>query len=217
MSIAARFVRCESTRHHRLRGLLCLLLVVLGVQQASAQLEFESAPINYQKAPTNDPIARLQKRMNSGEVTLKFDRHHGYLPAVLDALNIPVSSQMLVFSQTSFQLRRITPTRPRAVYFSDDMYIGWVQYGDVVEVSAVDPTTGSDLLRVGASGESQTESSFEIADNARRATHPLARKVCPGIWSARSFLMSVVARCLVRGPSLPTIAARSTSVGAVGM
>lgn len=109
---------------------------------ASAQVEFEREPILYHERERNDPIARLQKRIDAGETTLEFDPEHGYLPAVLRELKVPESSQMLVFSKTSFQLRRISAARPRAVYFSDDVYVGWVQHGDVVEVSAVDPVLG---------------------------------------------------------------------------
>ena len=136
----------QSTHFHR--SLLPVVpvfaaLVLCGIQSVSAQPEFESEPINYSTAPTNDPVAKLQKLLDSGERELIFDEEHGYLPAVLDALNVPPSSQMLVFSQTSFQLRRIRPTRPRAIYFGDDMYVGWVQDGDVVEISAVDPQQGA--------------------------------------------------------------------------
>ncbi|MCP4174450.1 MAG: hypothetical protein GY758_27180, partial [Fuerstiella sp.] len=51
--------------------------------------------------------------------------------------------QMLVFSKTSLQLRRITPRTPRAIYFADDIYVGYCQSGDVLEISAVDPQLGS--------------------------------------------------------------------------
>jgi hypothetical protein len=50
---------------------------------------------------------------------------------------------MLVFSKTSFQRDRISPASPRAIYFNDDTYIGWVQLGEVIEVSAVDPQKGA--------------------------------------------------------------------------
>ncbi len=106
------------------------------------QLEFEAEPINYDTAPATDPVAQLQQRVERGEIRLAYDEAHGYLPAVLEALHVPVSSQMLVFSKTSFQQRRITPRRPRAVYFNDDVYVGWVQGGDVVEFSAADPQLG---------------------------------------------------------------------------
>lgn len=118
----------------------CLLLVAC---PAFGQLRFEAEPINYQTAPVNDRVSKLQRQLDGGEITLPYDDKHGYLPAVLEQLGVPVSSQMLVFSKTSFQLRRISPWRPRAVYFSDDTYIGYVQDGDVVEVSSVDPNQGA--------------------------------------------------------------------------
>ena len=131
-------------RHLVTRLLLTIALVAAcGVRSTNAQLDFEGEPINYLDAPSSGPVAQLQKKIDSGQLELKYDERHGYLPAVLDALEIPYSSQMLVFSQTSFQLRKISRQRPRAVYFNDDVYIGWVQGGDVVEVSSMDPKLGA--------------------------------------------------------------------------
>lgn len=130
---------------HLLTHLLVVaaFVVIQSGQTVMAQLDFEGEPINYLDAPSVDPVAKLQEQIDSGQLKLKYDNKHGYLPAVLDALGIPHSSQMLVFSQTSFQLRKISRHRPRAVYFGDNIYIGWVQGGDVVEVSAVDPELGA--------------------------------------------------------------------------
>lgn len=90
----------------------------------------------------NDPVAKLQRDLASGKRTLKRDPKTGYLKPVLEALGVPVSSQTLVFSKTSFQLQRISPDNPRALYFNDDVYVGYVPGGDVVELSAVDPEKG---------------------------------------------------------------------------
>lgn len=117
----------------------CLLLS----DSVEAQVEFEQAPISYDSRPTHDPVTQLQARLDDGEVQLRFDEDHGYLPAVLKALGVPESSQSLVFSKTSFQVRRITSRRPRAIYFNHHAYVGWVQHGDVVEVSAVSPEQGA--------------------------------------------------------------------------
>jgi hypothetical protein len=76
-------------------------------------------------------------------VKLKFADDHGYLPALLKELNVPQSSQVLVFSKTSFQRERITPKTPRALYFNDDVYVGFCLRGDVLEVSAVDTKIGT--------------------------------------------------------------------------
>ena len=117
--------------------------LVLMNNRTEAQVEFERSPISYHSHTTHDPISLLQKRIDQGDVQLKFDDKHGYLRAVLDALDVPQTSQALVFSKTSFQLRRITSRRPRAIYFNDRVYIGWVQKGDVIEVSSVDPEQGA--------------------------------------------------------------------------
>ncbi len=118
-------------------------LVLLTAAPAPAQLEFEREPINYHQQSTTDPIARLQEALDAGKVKLEYDEEKGYLPSLLKALEVPPSSQMLVFSKTSFQLRKISPLRPRAIYFGDDAYLGWVQRGDVIEISAVDPQQGA--------------------------------------------------------------------------
>ncbi|MCA9246144.1 MAG: hypothetical protein KDA42_03485, partial [Planctomycetales bacterium] len=102
-------------------------------------------PINYMEEVPHDAIARLQHAIDQGEVSLDFDRDLGYLRSVLAALNVPESSQALVFSKTSFQLRRISPRTPRAIYFGDDVYVGWVHGGDVMEFSAVDPNLGANF------------------------------------------------------------------------
>lgn len=110
---------------------------------ATAQMTFEQEPILYGKAESHDRVAQLEAALGRNEQTLNYDPRLGYLPAVLELLEIPPSSQMLVFSKTSFQLQKISPHRPRAVYFNDDTYVGWVPNGDVLEFAAVDPQLGT--------------------------------------------------------------------------
>jgi hypothetical protein len=119
-----------------------MLTGCLAAATVHAQIEFERPPIDYH-GPTSDPVAQLQARLDAGEASLDYDDEHGYLPAVLRLLAIPEASQTLVASKTSFQLRRISPRTPRALYFNDEAYVGWVQDGDVVEVSSVDPRQGA--------------------------------------------------------------------------
>ncbi len=105
--------------------------------------EFEEPPISYSSSTPANCISELQSKIDSGEVNLKYDDHFGYLPEVLSSLDVPIESQMFVFSKTSLQLRRISPTTPRAVYFNENVYIGFCQDGDVLEVSASDPNLGT--------------------------------------------------------------------------
>jgi hypothetical protein len=99
--------------------------------------------IAYAKTAPADRIARLQASIDAGDVSLQYDEARGYLPSLLRALDIPVSSQGLVFSRTSLQVDRIAPWTPRAVYFTDDAYVGWVQDGPIMEIATVDPSLGA--------------------------------------------------------------------------
>ena len=113
------------------------------VSPARGQAPYEQDPINYLSSPTNDPVARLQKRLAAGQTKLQHNDANGYLASLLKELNIPVSSQTLVFSKTSFQRDRISPAMPRAMYFDDDTYVGWVPGGEVVELASTDPHLGT--------------------------------------------------------------------------
>src|SRR5580658_9043274 len=94
--------------------------------------------------PASDPIARLEKQLEGGKAKLDFASNGwGYLPAVLKQLDINVDSQVLVFSRTSIQNQRISPRTPRAIYFNDDTAVGFVQNGEVLELSAIDPRQGA--------------------------------------------------------------------------
>lgn len=88
------------------------------------------------------PDASVIERVVQAGKRLPHDLRHGYLPAMLGELNISEKSQVLVFSKTSFQRSRIGPRRPRAIYFNDDAYVGWVQDGEVLEIVATRPGDG---------------------------------------------------------------------------
>jgi hypothetical protein len=121
-----------------------LLLIVLGgVLSAQTDADYDHGIIAYSKTTPTDSVAQLQHRLDSGEVTLKSDPHLGYLPAILDELKVPVSSQTLVFSKTSFQFNQIVPSRPRALYFNDEVYVGYVQGSQLLEFASVDPKLGA--------------------------------------------------------------------------
>ena len=98
--------------------------------------------IRYNEVGTRNAVSRLQERLQTGQLRLAYDRMSGYLPAVLEALDIPLSSQMLVFSKTSFQAARIYPHNPRAIYFNDSVAVGYVRSGDLLELAATDPDAG---------------------------------------------------------------------------
>jgi hypothetical protein len=125
-----------------LLNVLIPALALLGLAQGVRPLA-EHPTIAYSNTAPADAVARLQRALDAGETSLAFDAERGYLPALLRALHVPVSSQGLVFSRTSLQVDHIAPWSPRAIYFSEDVYVGWVQGGPVVEVAAVDPVLGA--------------------------------------------------------------------------
>lgn len=122
---------------------LLVVITFTALPLAVAGDEFEQEPIRYSESEPSNCISELQKQLLQGTATLKFDDRFGYLPNLLETLRVPVSSQVLVYSKTSLQLSRISPRTPRAIYFNDDVYIGYCQSGDVLEISAVDPTLGT--------------------------------------------------------------------------
>ena len=122
---------------------LGVLILIVASKMALSQHVHNQSPINYTDATAHNCITRLQAQIDAGKQTLQHDERSGYLRDVLKALQVPVSSQALVFSKTSLQLDKISPMRPRAIYFNDDVYVGWVQKSNLMEFSAVDPKLGA--------------------------------------------------------------------------
>jgi len=87
------------------------------------------------------------------------DGPSGYLAALLQALHVPVSSQILVFTKGSVQSRLIEAGNPRALYFNDSVVVGWVR-GGFIEIAAQDPRQGTVFYKAapGNSGLSITRS-----------------------------------------------------------
>ena len=83
-------------------------------------------------APIDNPVEHLRQRQLASD-----------LASLLRQLDIPIDSQALVFSKTSFQATQIDPRNPRAIYFNDEVAVGWVPGGDGMEVAASDPRQGT--------------------------------------------------------------------------
>jgi len=145
------------SRHLHLNA-LCISLVVLVVTtlgwlaaRAHGQIAvrnqgyvpYSDAPINYRSEDLSDPVAKLQQHLNQGTAALQYEPEHGYLRSVLKLLHVPIDSQTLVFSKTSFQYKKISPEHPRALYFNDDVYVGSVHEGKAIEIVSFDPMQGA--------------------------------------------------------------------------
>ena len=119
-----------------LLGLGVFLSVALGV--ADDRLAYAQASA----VPAEDPVARLARRVERGEVSLDRRPGTGYLRSLLERLDVSVDSQVLVFSKTSFQQAHISPRAPRAIFFNDAVAVGSVRDSDVLELVAIDPGRG---------------------------------------------------------------------------
>jgi len=136
------------------RGPLSALAFTVAVVAAAAwaladrledtfSLPLDHPAIQYSQRTGNDPFARLDKQLESGEAKLDYASNGwGYLPALLKQLGVNADSQVLVFSKTSIQVSHISPRTPRAIYFNDDVAVGYVQNGEELEFSALDPERG---------------------------------------------------------------------------
>ena len=102
----------------------------------------EYPAIAYDTARPDDRVAKLQAKLDQGTLKLGYDETNGYLAAVLDALAIDSSSQLLVFSRTSISRTHILPSRPRAIYFNDDAYVAMVPGSGMLEIATMDPQLG---------------------------------------------------------------------------
>lgn len=120
-----------------------LLAALLASPVAAQTTDYDQPPILYSKSTPDTAITRLQSRLDKGQAKLDFTDDHGFLASVLKELDVPLSSQVLVFSKTSLQRSRIAPKTPRALYFNDDVYVGFCWRGDVLEISAADPNLGT--------------------------------------------------------------------------
>ncbi len=113
------------------------------ITEETSILPIDHPAIQYAKAELQDPVSRLDRDLESGKAKLEFSPDgFGWLPSLLKHLDLNVDSQMLVFSKTSFQAPKISPRAPRALFFNDEVAVGSVQNGDVLELASLDPKLG---------------------------------------------------------------------------
>lgn len=102
----------------------------------------EHPAIQYETRPTTDMVTRLNAALASGRQPLERDARTGYLLPVLKALNVPVESQLLVFSKTGLQREFTGPDNPRALYFNESVVVGYVPGAPELELAAQDAQQG---------------------------------------------------------------------------
>ena len=98
--------------------------------------------IDYRSSALADPITALQRRLTAGLASLEFDGTQGFLTSLLATLEVPVESQLLLFSKTGIQHPFTNPANPRALYFNDRVIVGYIPGAPMLEVAAQDPQQG---------------------------------------------------------------------------
>lgn len=157
---------------------------VIGIRQDGEP----TLPPDYLAGRVFDPVTKLAGRIASGTTKLQFEPEQGYLRSVLKELGIAADTQILVFSKTSFQAPYISPTNPRALYFNQNTYVGWIRGAPYMELIGVDPTYGPVFytLENRASGKAaltrQTYDCLQCHDTPMTMQVPglMARSVLPG-------------------------------------
>jgi hypothetical protein len=118
-----------------------VIAATLSGQLADSAFDREHPAIEYSTRPSHDVVTGLNQALANHSVQLRFEGAQGYLPSVLKALRVLTESQMVVFSKTSVQSPLITPQNPRAIFFNEDVALGWMP-GGFIEVAAHDPQQG---------------------------------------------------------------------------
>ena len=121
----------------------CLGLMLASLTTAQAEDRFEHTPILYSQSTTNNPVSELQDKLEKNKLNWKPEKHTGHLRSLLKALKIDIDSQTLNFSKTSLQGRLISTSRPRALFFNNNIYVGYVNGSQLLELSVADPAMGA--------------------------------------------------------------------------
>jgi hypothetical protein len=129
--------------------LFAAALALPGTLAAQHHEPFEDPQINYSATVPVDAVSRLNAAAAKQAEEIRGWPARRRLRWLLEQLQVPVESQLLVFGKTSLQRALISPTNPRALYFSDEAYVGWVP-GGAVEITVFDPVLGATFYVVDA-------------------------------------------------------------------
>jgi hypothetical protein len=169
------------------RSLKPLLIACLTLQSALGSSDFwEMQPIRYSDTPGENILTKLASDLASGTRRMEGSTELERLKFVLHELRVPEASQILVFSKTSHQNSLIRPSNPRALYFSENAYVGFVP-GGAIEVIVQDPQLGPVYYLIesattgGLSIERDQSSciSCHATNNTENVPGMLVRSVCP--------------------------------------
>src|SRR5829696_1235409 len=98
--------------------------------------------IDYRGGAVDDVVTALIRDVNDGRTRLSFEGTQGFLLSLLDKLDVPVESQILMFSKTGIHHAFASPERPRALYFNDRVVVGYIPGAPMIEMASHDPRQG---------------------------------------------------------------------------
>ena len=173
--------------------LFCLfagLAALAATAPASAQLEqsfftaLEHPAIHYDSPDTGDVVTQVNARLADGRIAIMGDDAPSLVRSVLRAFDIPVESQILVFSRTSLQATRISRLTPRTLFFNDRVAVSWVQSG-FVEVATQSPRHGAVFYSLAQSADGGPR--FVRRAECLRCHHSYATGGIPGLLNRSVF------------------------------
>jgi hypothetical protein len=159
----------------------------------SDRVPYGREPVDYFGVATNDAVSKLSGRLASGDARLVKHARFGYLLSVLELLDVPVESQLLVYSKTARAPGLVTPKTPRAIFFNDEVSVAWIPNSRELELTAVDPVKGVNTYTLSQPLEPSkdgTKSHIRKSDEPVEEASPLfqRRTGCLACHSARSSL-----------------------------
>jgi hypothetical protein len=122
-------------------GWVAALGLALGQPRYAGTFDQHPA-IDYRGGALSDVVTMLSREIKDGKTTIAFDARQGYLRALLGRLDVPVESQLLLFSKTGIQNAHTTPEQPRAIYFNDRVMVGYIPGAPFLEIASHDPRQG---------------------------------------------------------------------------
>lgn len=122
-------------------------------------------PVDYSGKKIDDAITQALDRNEDLLKSAKPESRSGFLKAVLQFLDVPVESQLLVFSKTARVQPPVGPKSPRAIYFNDDVMVGWTPTSRELEIAAIDPFKGAIFYGVKQPRDVDTNSGAVVSND----------------------------------------------------
>ncbi len=131
-----------ASRRGRGTGVLAVGLAMLVGASAAAQ-DIEREPIRYGAATPRNAVSQLQERLARGTAKLEFEPKRGYLRSLLRRARCARVVAGAGLLQDEPAARPDLAQDPRAIYFNDDVMVGFCNRGRVMEISAADDLIGT--------------------------------------------------------------------------